>query len=384
MPTDLFSVERDFDHGSKPAVGVLIANLGTPEAPTAAGLRPYLRQFLGDPRVIEVSRPVWWMVLNLAILPFRPRRSAEAYARIWTDEGSPLLNTSRELVDAISERLAERFGTRIICRLAMTYGEPSTPGALQELKDAGCRRIVVLPLYPHYSSTTVGSVFDAIAKELMTWRWVPELRTIHQYHDEPAFIQALAERIRRLWDAEGEPDVLMTSYHGIPKRYFLNGDPYHCQCHKTSRLLREHLGLPPERMVVTFQSLFGKEEWLKPYTEDTLQAMPGGGVRNVDVVCPGFAVDCLETTDEIDHEYREVFEEAGGERFRYVPCLNADGDHADLLTEIVARNLVGWADLRGEFDAESETECALATSRRANTLRERPVRADAGYGSAAD
>ncbi len=384
MPKDLFSIERDYDHSSQPAVGVLIANLGTPEAPTAAGLRPYLKQFLSDPRVVEYSRPLWWLILNGIVLVTRPKRSAEAYARIWTEEGSPLLLASQRLTDAVGERLQERFGTPIHCRLAMTYGEPSVPRMLDELKELGCRRLLVLPLYPHYSSSTVASVFDAVAKELLTWRWLPELRTINQYHDEPAYVDALAARIRRLWDAEGEPQVLVTSYHGIPKRYFLNGDPYHCQCHKTTRLLRDRLGLDEDRVVVTFQSLFGREEWLKPYTEDTLRAMPAAGARRVDVICPGFAVDCLETLDEIDNEYRHVFEENGGEQFRYIPCLNEDLDHAELLTELAVRNLAGWVESREAYDDAA----AEAHSRQSRELAEAraacPVTADAGYGDARD
>lgn len=378
MPKNLFSVERDFEHGEIPAVGVLVTNLGTPEAPTAAALRPYLKQFLGDPRVVEYSRPLWWLILNGIILTFRPKKSAEVYANVWTEEGSPLLVTSQRLTEAIGERLSERLGSRVHVALGMTYGEPSTPRALAELKAKGCRRIVVLPLYPHYSGSTVGSVFDAVAKELMTWRWVPELRTIHQYHDEPAYIEALAGRVRRFWDENGEPEVLVTSYHGIPKRYFLNGDPYHCQCHKTTRLLAERLGLAEDRVVVTFQSLFGREEWLKPYTEDTLHAMPGAGVRSVDVICPGFAVDCLETTDEIDREYREVFEEAGGEQFRYIPCLNDGDDHADLLADLVTRNLRGWVD--EQADPEAIARAAARSRELAAAKAACPVHADAGYG----
>ena len=237
MPKDLFTVEPDYDHSEVPAVGVLMVNLGTPEAPTAAGLRPYLKQFLSDPRVVEASRPLWWLILNGIVLTFRPRRSAQSYARIWTEEGSPLIIASQRLTGAVADRLGERFGTPVHCRLAMSYGEPSIPAVLDELKGLGCRRLLVLPLYPHYSSSTVASVFDAVVEELQTWRWVPELRTIHQYHDEPGYIEALAAGIRRLWDAEGEPEVLVTSYHGIPKRYFLNGDPYHCQCQMTTQRL---------------------------------------------------------------------------------------------------------------------------------------------------
>lgn len=380
MPKNLFTVEPDYDHSEVPAVGVLVVNLGTPEAPTAAGLRPYLKQFLSDPRVVEYSRPLWWLILNGIVLTFRPKRSAEAYARIWTDDGSPLLITSQKLTDAVAGRLGERFGTPVHCRLAMSYGQPSIPTMLDELEGLGCRRLVVLPLYPHYSSSTVASVFDAVVKELQCWRWVPELRTIHQYHDEPGYIDALAASIRRLWDAEGEPEILVTSYHGIPKRYFLNGDPYHCQCHKTTRLLRERLGLAEERVRVTFQSLFGREEWLKPYTEDTLRAMPAAGVRNVDVICPGFAVDCLETIDEIDYEYRHVFEQAGGERFRYVPCLNDGADHAELLADLVARNLAGWVESPAAYDSAGAAERARRTRARADTMAGCPVHADAGYG----
>ncbi|MEM9556061.1 MAG: ferrochelatase [Acidobacteriota bacterium] len=382
MPKNLFTVEPNYDHGEISAVGVLVVNLGTPESPTAKGLRPYLKQFLSDPRVVEESRPLWWLILNAIVLTVRPKRSAEAYARIWTDEGSPLLVTSRRLTEAIGERLSERFDSPIHCRLAMSYGEPSIPRMMDELKELGCRRLLLLPLYPHYSSSTVGSVFDAVVKELLTWRWVPELRTIHQYHDEPAYIEALARRVRRLWDDDGEPDVLVTSYHGIPRRYFLNGDPYHCQCQKTTRLLRELMGLPDERVVVTFQSLFGKEVWLQPYTEDTLHAMPGGGVGHVDVMCPGFAVDCLETLDEIDIEYREVFEEAGGTTFRYVPCLNDDEDHANLLADVASRHLAGWAAPSGTYDAEQAAAEAEATRERATALAACPVLADAGYGAA--
>ena len=380
MPKDLFTVEPDYDHSSLPAVGVLMVNLGTPEAPTAAGLRPYLRQFLSDPRVVEVSRPLWWLILNGIVLTFRPRRSAEAYARIWTDRGSPLLLTSQRLTAAVAGLLDERFGNPVHCRLAMSYGQPSMPAVLDELKQLGCRRLLVLPLYPHYSSSTVASVFDAVARELLTWRWVPELRTINQYHDDPGYIDALAASIRRLWDAEGEPEMLVTSYHGIPKRYFLNGDPYHCQCHKTTRLLRDRLGLAEDRILVTFQSLFGREEWIKPYTEDTLRAMPGAGVRKLDVICPGFAVDCLETLDEIDNEYRHVFEKAGGERVRYVPCLNDGAEHAELLADLVTRNLAGWVESPDAWDADAAARQAEETHALADALAACPVRADAGYG----
>lgn len=384
MPKDLFTVERDYDHGREQAVGVLVANLGTPEAPTAKALRPYLGQFLWDPRVVEYSRPLWWLILNGIILRLRPRNSAKLYANVWTEAGSPLLTVSQAIADGMQQRLAERFGTPVHVALGMTYGEPAMKRALGQLKAENCRRIVVLPLYPHYSGSTVGSVFDAVAKELMTWRWVPELRTIHQYPDRPAFIEALARRVRAHWDEHGEPDRLVTSYHGIPKRYFLNGDPYHCQCHKTTRLLVEALGCDPDKVVVTFQSLFGKEEWLKPYTEDTLHAMPEAGIKKVDVICPGFAADCLETIDEIDREYREVFEKAGGEEYRYIPCLNDDADHIDLLADLVADNLGGWVETKTERDDVAMAAAYRQTEELASAMAARCPHADAGYGDAAE
>ncbi|MDA8016806.1 MAG: ferrochelatase [Thermoanaerobaculia bacterium] len=380
MPKNLFTVERDYEHEREQAVGILVANLGTPEAPTAKALRPYLGQFLWDPRVVEYSRPLWWLILNGIILRLRPKNSAKLYANVWTDEGSPLLTVSQGIADGIQQRLAERIGTPVHTVLGMTYGEPSMQRALAELKAANCRRVLVLPLYPHYSSSTVGSVFDAVAKELMTWRWVPELRTIHQYPDRPAFIEALANRVRAHWAEHGEPDRLVTSYHGIPKRYFLNGDPYHCQCHKTTRLLVEELGCDPDKVVVTFQSLFGREEWLKPYTEDTLHAMPGAGIKKVDVICPGFAADCLETIDEIDREYREVFEEAGGEEYRYIPCLNDDDDHIDLLTDLVTDNLGGWVGAAEQRDGVAVEADLQQTADLASALAARCPRADAGLG----
>ena len=380
MPKDLYR-KHNYEHGQVPAVGILVANLGTPEAPTAKALRPYLKQFLGDPRVIEYSRPLWWLILNGIILTFRPKKSAELYANVWTEEGSPLLLYSQGLTATLEAGLRERLGTPVHCTLGMSYGEPSMASALRRLEEKGCERILMLPLFPHYSATNTGAAFDAMMRELLTWRKLPEIRTIHQYHDHAPYIDALAATVRERWEAEGEPDLLVTSYHGIPKRYFLNGDPYHCQCHKTTRLLREKLGLPEEKVLVTFQSLFGKEEWLKPYTEDTLHALPGAGVMNVDVICPGFAVDCLETIDEIDREYRHVFEEAGGGQYRYIPCLNDRPDHVQALRDLALRHLGGWVEDTSSYDREkAETGAALSKSL-ADTRRACPVHADAGYGS---
>lgn len=380
MPQDLYSIRRDFRHGEIPALGILFVNLGTPAAPTAAALRPYLKQFLWDPRVIEYSRPAWWTILHLFVLPRRPKASAELYRRVWTEEGSPLAVYSERLARKVETRLREEIGTPLHVRLGMTYGEPSVPRALGELEALGCRRLLVFPMYAHYSGTSVGASFDAVARELMTWRWVPELRTIHQYHDEPLYVRAVARSLRELWDAEGEPEKLVMSFHGIPKRYFLNGDPYHCQCHKTGRLVAEELGLPADRWLVTFQSLFGKEEWLQPYTDRTLEAMARSGVRSVDVVCPGFTVDCLETIDEIGRESRHVFLEAGGERYRFVPCLNDRTEQVELYAELCRRNLGGWATPRAEYDAAAVERQAEESRRRAEAMQAAGVRPDAGFG----
>jgi len=380
---NLYSVEPDFEHGEIPAVGILLVNLGTPEAPTARAVRPYLRQFLSDPRVIELSRPFWWLILNLFVLTFRPRASAKLYANIWTDEGSPLLVTSKRIAEAVEKQLRQDGGSPIHTALGMTYGEPSVAAALSELKAKGCRRILVLPLYSHYSSTSTGASFDAVMKELMTWRRVPETRTILEYHDLPAYIRALASTIRELWEKEGEPEMLVTSYHGIPKRYFLNGDPYHCQCHKTTRLLAEELGLPEERYLVTFQSLFGREEWLQPYTDVTLEAMAKSGIKKVDVICPGFSVDCLETIDEIGRENREVFIEAGGEEFRFIPCLNERPDHIEFLVDMIRSNLGGWIQDKTDWDLERVSADAAESCRYAQEMRAEGVLPDAGYSTRA-
>jgi len=342
MPKRLFSVDPEPPHDQTPAVGVLLIQLGTPEAPTPAALRRYLKQFLWDPRVIEVSRPLWWLILHLFILPFRPKTSAGLYRNVWTAEGSPLLVISRRLAAAVRERLEGDGETPIHLALGMTYGRPSIAAALAELKARGCRRLLILPLFSHYSSSSTGAAFDAVMRELASWRWVPEIRTIHQFHDEPGLIRALAQAVREHWAEHGAGDKLVMSYHGTPKRYLLDGDPYYCHCQKTSRLLAEELALPRERYEVTFQSRFGREEWLQPYTDPTLEALAGGGVQSVDVICPGFRIDCLETLDEIDRESRHAFLEAGGESFRYVPCLNDRPEHVEVVVDLIRRNLAGW------------------------------------------
>ena len=367
------------------AVGVLLANLGTPEAPTAGALRPYLRQFLSDPRVIELPRVLWAVILNLFVLTTRPRASAKLYQKVWTDEGSPLLVIGKRQRDALRERLVARVGgPPVHVALGMRYGQPSIAGALRELRDAGCRRILFFPLYPQYSATSTASTFDALAAELVTWRWIPELRTINGYHDEPAYVDALAASIREAWEREGrEPQQLLFSFHGIPRRYFESGDPYHCFCHKTARLVAERLGRGTDRYVVAFQSRFGREEWLKPYTDVTVRAMARAGVATLDVVSPAFSADCLETLEELAGLNRDFWVEAGGDPagYRYLPCLNDRDDHLELLTGLVLRNLQGWVAPPGEWDAGAAREAAGASRRRAEELAAAGVTADAGFGS---
>jgi ferrochelatase len=335
-----------FAREGAPAVGVLLANLGTPDAPTAPALRRYLRQFLLDPRVIELPRVLWWTILHLFVLTTRPRKSAALYRKIWTAEGSPLLAIGRRQAAAVEaalrEALRETHRAPLHVVLGMRYGEPSIAAALRELAGNGCGRIVVLPLYPQYSGATTGSTFDAVAAELTRWRRVPDLRTVHDYHDAPGYIDALAATLREAWQREPPGERLLFSFHGIPKRYADGGDPYPRHCHATARRVAERLGLPAERWQVTFQSLFGREEWLRPYTDETVKALAAGGVKSLDVVCPGFAADCLETLEEIDGLNREYFLHGGGERYRYVPALNDRPDHVAALRDVLLANLRGW------------------------------------------
>jgi ferrochelatase len=332
----------DYQHGTPECIGVLIANLGTPDAPTAPALRRYLRQFFDDRRVFEFPRLVWWLLTRGIILNRRPPRSAALYASIWTEQGSPLLVNSQAIADGVQERLSARSSLPIKVALGMRYGKPSIPHALAELRAANARRLVVLPLFPQYSATTVASIFDAVTSELQRWRWLPELRFITHYHDQAGYIAALVESVQQAWQRNGQSEKLVFSFHGIPKRYFTAGDPYYCECQKTARLVAEGLGLPKDRYVVAFQSLFGREEWLKPYTSATLEGLGNSGVQSVDVICPGFAADCLETLEEIAGENRQVFMEAGGKVYHYIPALNAAASHLDALSDLLMETLQGW------------------------------------------
>ena len=351
-------------HTEPPTAGILLANLGTPDRPDSAALRKYLREFLSDRRVVEVPRPIWWLILNLIIVPFRSPRSAEAYRRVWTERGSPLLYHTRDLARAIQHEF-QRSQPQVRVYPAMRYGSPGIAEALEQARRDNVQRLIVLPMYPQYSATTTASVFDGLAGALKSVRWLPELRFITHYHYDEAWVEAIADRIRAHQEMHGKPDKLLFSFHGIPKKYLLRGDPYYCECQSSARRIAARLKLEPDSWQVTFQSRLGREEWLKPYTDETLLELAAKSVKRVQVVCPGFSVDCLETIDEIGVENREAFELAGGEKLEFIPALNAEPDHARVLAELCWRHGQGWPEF-GKQASISET-----------TLAERAGRAEA-------
>ena len=337
----------DYRHDTPECLGILLTNLGTPDTPGVSDVRRYLAQFLWDPRVVEMARLPWWLILHGVILRTRPARSAKAYRSVWTADGSPLLAIARRQAAGLQDLLSARFPGPVKVALGMRYGNPSIPSALAELRQANARRVLVFPLYPQYSGSTTASAFDAVAHELSRWRWLPELRFINQYHDEPGYLDALAASIRAHWAKHGEPERLLFSFHGIPQEYFEQGDPYHCQCQKTARLVAERLELARERWFLAFQSRLGKQEWLKPYTDATLKDWGAAGVKSVQVLSPGFSADCLETIEEIDEENRHLFLDAGGQDYSYIPCLNDNPDHLEMLADLIARHSCGWPELAG-------------------------------------
>ncbi|ELL0576491.1 ferrochelatase [Vibrio cholerae] len=310
-------------------LGILLANLGTPQAPTSQAVKAFLSQFLHDQRVVDMSRWLWCPLLHGIILPTRSPKVAKLYQSIWMDEGSPLMVYSRRQRDKLAE-LSQRP-----VELGMTYGEPSLLEGVRKLQQQGAEQIVVLPLYPQYSATTTAAVFDGLAKALRQLPVVPELHFIRDYHDHPLYIQALAKSVRASWQLHGQGDLLLCSYHGIPKRYAQNGDIYPEHCQKTTELLAQALGLPQDKVMMTYQSQFGKEEWLQPYTDKTMEALPRQGIKKLDVICPAFSVDCLETLEEIAEQNQEIFLHSGGEAFHYVPCLNDSQSHIELMAALV-------------------------------------------------
>lgn len=328
---------------STPRFGVLLVNLGTPEAPTTEAVRRYLGEFLWDKRVVDAPRPLWWLILHGVILRLRPGRVAKGYQAVWTDEGSPLLAIGRRQQRALAAALEHHYGEAIPVELAMTYGSPSLREGGLRLRDAGVERILVLPLYPQFSRSTTAAVFDGLARALASCPHLPELRFVRDYHDHPAYIGALATSIRQHWEANGgEQGKLMLSYHGIPKRYAEQGDPYPRHCETTSRLVAETLGLADDDWLMSYQSRFGREEWLKPYTDETLKAWGREGIEHVDIISPAFAADCLETLEELEVENRNNFLGAGGKTYRYIPALNDRAEHIDMLVQLVEQHAGGW------------------------------------------
>ena len=336
-----FAPEPVWRHGDDARTAVLLVNLGTPASPTPGGVRSYLAQFLSDPRVVEIPAPVWWPILHGAILTTRPRKSAAKYASIWTAEGSPLLVWTQRLAESLRRTFAER-GLDVLVGVGMRYGEPALGRVLDHLKADGARRVLVLPLYPQYAASTTATALDATMAWLQRQRWQPEVRFVNQYHDDDGFIGALAASVRRHWAAHGQGGKLVMSFHGVPERSLHLGDPYHCQCHATARRLATALDLPDDAWQLTFQSRFGKAKWLQPYTEPTLCEMARSGQQRVDVICPGFACDCLETLEEIAQEARAAFLGAGGREFHYIPALNADEPWVAALGALALRHLQGW------------------------------------------
>jgi len=328
--------------GAAAHTGILVANLGTPAAPTAAAVRPYLKEFLSDPRVVEIPRAVWWPILNGIILNLRPSKSAEKYASIWTDAGSPLKVHTERQAKLLAGYLGHAGATGFVVDWAMRYGAPSISDGLERMKAAGCERILVVPMYPQFAASTTASVIDEVARCLTEWRNLPAIRYVRDFHDHPGYVAALAQSVRDHWMKHGEPDRLVMSFHGVPKRSIELGDPYRRECETTARLVAAKLQLPPERWQLTFQSRFGKAEWLKPYTQPTLEALGREGTQRVDVICPGFAADCLETLEEIAMECRTAFLGAGGGAFHYIPCLNERHDWIAALTDIVRAELGAW------------------------------------------
>ena len=363
-----FRKEPPHTHGSMASTAVVLVNLGTPDAPDARSLRRYLKQFLSDPRVVEIPRLLWWCILNGIILPFRSGKSAEKYASIWTEQGSPLrVHTARQAV-ALGTQLAARGHHQLRVEYAMRYGTPSVNEVLDRLKEQGCTRILVLPAYPQYSGTTTASIFDAVFDHYRVVRNIPELRLIRNYHDQDAYIQALRQSVLDHWDINGRPDKLVMSFHGVPKRTLLLGDPYHCECYKTARLLAHSLGLSDEQYLVTFQSRFGKAEWLQPYTAPTLQELARQGVGRVDVMCPGFTSDCLETLEEIAMEAKAEFLHAGGQQFHFIPCLNESPAWIAGMVEIVEQHLAGWPTMSNAAAREEMARQCAISAERANAL----------------
>jgi protoporphyrin/coproporphyrin ferrochelatase len=361
-----YNPEPEYKHGDQQKVGILLANLGTPDAPTAKALRPYLKQFLMDRRVVEIPRFIWWWILNGIILVVRPKKSAEKYSQVWMKEGSPLLVHAQKQTQLLRGFLSQKVKSPFAVELGMSYGNPSMQSAIDKLKAQHCNKILVFPLYPQYAASSTAASLDAVWKTLLKMRNVPAIRTIKHYHDHPAYIQALAANINQFWQTNGKPEKLIMSFHGVPKFHLMKGDPYHCECHKTARLLAEALDLNQDQYQIAFQSRFGKQEWLKPYLASTLKELGKQKTKRIDVVCPGFSSDCLETLEEIAMEGKAIFQTNGGGEYHYIPALNESEAWIHAMTTIALENLQGWAS--AEWDHEAAQQTAKDTTTLAKAL----------------
>ena len=361
-----YNAEPPYTHGDQLKVGILLANLGTPDAPTGGALRPYLRQFLSDTRVVEIPRAIWWFILNCIILVIRPKKSAAKYAQVWLPEGSPLMVHAQKQTQLLRGFLAQKIKSPFAVALGMSYGNPSMKSAIDQLKAQHCDRILVFPLYPQYAASSTASAMDAVFRVLLKTRNMPGIRTIRSYHDHPAYIAALASSVKEHWRINGKPNKLVMSFHGVPKVHLTSGDPYHCTCHKTGRLLAEALGLGKDEYLIAFQSRFGKQEWLKPYLASTLEGLGKAKTKRIDVICPGFSADCLETLEEIAMEGKEIFTHAGGGEYHYIPALNENEAWIHAMTEIALENLHGW--VSSDWNVEQAKKDAELSQLRAMAL----------------
>jgi ferrochelatase len=361
-----FLPEPPYRHDQPARIGLLLINLGTPEAPTAAALRPYLAEFLSDRRVVEIPRALWQPILHGIILRTRPAKSAEKYASIWLPEGSPLKVHTQRQTALLRQELAGRAPVPLVVDYAMRYGQPSVASVMARLREQGCDRLLVLPLYPQYAASSAGTALDAVWRVLLASRNMPEVRAVRHFHDHPGYITALRQSVDSHWAEHGRPDVLVMSFHGIPRRSLDLGDPYHCECQKTGRLLAEALGLTQDQYRVCFQSRFGRAEWLKPYTAQTLEELGRAGTRRVDVMCPGFVADCLETLEEIGMEGKASFLNAGGGEYRYIPALNSRPLWISALADIAMTHLGGW--LPSDGNPPDEKGICAARAQRARAL----------------
>jgi ferrochelatase len=362
-PSNQILDEPGYRHGQAGRTGLLLVNLGTPDEPTSSALRRYLREFLSDPRVVEIPRFIWWPILNFIILLVRPAKSAAKYASIWLSNGSPLRVYSEEQTARLKDSL-QASGRDVEVLLAMRYGQPSVPAQIQALKQRQVTRLVVLPMYPQFSATTTATVFDKVFDSFAALRNPPALRLIRSFAGHPSYIKAVAASIQRHWAEHGRGDLLLFSFHGVPKRTLLKGDPYHCECYKSARLIARQLGLEDHEWKLSFQSRFGRAEWLKPYTVETLEALPGQGIRRLDVACPGFVVDCLETLEEIAMEGQEEFLHAGGEHYAYINCINASDEAVAMLETLFLEEAQGWPLVAPDASEQRELEQARESALR--------------------